>query len=421
MNIKTKAWIFITLAMVGGALFPLALKVAVEGNVNIYSFLFLSYILATAASLVLVVAKGKTQRLREYLRNPREYLTIGIAGFAFAGLGFYGISWAEQSISATLATVIFRMQPLLMLLFLPILLRERVSKTQVAALLLAFAGIYIAVTGGALLSFSGAGAGVVLVLFAIVLVYALAGVFIKRYTTDMECTMFMFNSTSLLFATALFLYAGAQLPALNPTTALALLYIGVPTSVGVTYFYFRGFRTLKTTFVANYYCLSPFITALFAAILLNETIQPYYLVIAALVAIGIAIQRFDKKGGTYMAKNKINVEKDLWIFDVTGAFHDTQVEAIRKPLSGGGRVLAMKLNQGEYCRIKESPDFRDPKQGKEIFVYTNADDHLVSEEKNNYLSDILKVNPDETILMSAGDLETSERFLGSVKAKMKAT
>ncbi len=418
MNIKTKALIFITLAMVGGALFPLALKVTVANNVNPYSFLFLSYILATVASFVLVVAKGKTQQLREYLGNPREYLKIGIVGFTFAGLAFYGISWAEQSISAILATVVYRMQPLLMLLFLPVLLRERVSKTQVAALLLAFAGIYIAVTGGNPLAFSGADAGVVLSLFAIVLIGSLAGVFIKRYTTDMECTMFMFNSTSLVFATALFLYTGAQLPALNPTTALTLLYIGVPTSVGVTYLYFRGFRTLKTTFVTNYYCLSPFITAVFAAILLNETIQPYYLVIAVLVTIGIVIQKFDKEGGTYMTKSKMHVE-DLWIFDVTGAFHDTRVEAIRKTLSGGGRVLAIKLNQGEYRRIKKSPDFRNPKPRKAILVYTNTDGHLVSREENNYLSDILDVSPEETVLMSAGDLETSEKFFGFVKARMK--
>ena len=295
MDIKTKAYLFITLALIGGALFPISIKVAVDNGANVYSFMFFSYIIATATSFVLVAATGKLHELKSYIKNPKEYLKIGIAGFAFAGLIFYGLIYAEHFISATFATVIYRMQPLLMLMFIPFLLREKVTKTQIAALLLGFVGIYIALSGGSAFAFSGANTSIVLVLLAVVLIGALASVFLKRYTTNMESTMFMFNSTSLVFATALFLYSGAPLPAFNLNSIIALLYMGIPTSVFVTYFYFKAFRTLKTTFVTNFYLLSPFITAIFAAVLLNETIQPYYLAIAALVAAGIIIQRFRQK------------------------------------------------------------------------------------------------------------------------------
>jgi drug/metabolite transporter (DMT)-like permease len=420
MNIKTKAYIFITLALVGGALFPLALKVAVDNGVNTYAFLFFSYVIATITSFILVVAKGKVTELKGYIKNPREYLTIGVAGFAFAGLIFYGLIYAEQFLSATFATVIYRLQPLLMLLFIPLLLRERISKIQIVALMLGFVGIYIALTGGSLVAFSGANAGIVLVLLAVVLVSTFAAVFLKRYTTNMECTMFMFNSVSLVVATGLFLYSGAKLPTFNLNSIMALLYMGIPTSVFVTYFYFRAFRTLKTTFVTNIYCLSPFITAVFALVFLNETIEPYYLAIAILVAIGILIQRFDRRGGTYVAKNKRAVKNYLQMFDVTGAFLNTKVESIYSTMKGNGRVLAVKLDRELYDKIKETVGHGDAATGKPIFVYTTADKHLVSEDENKFISEIMGVNQNETILMSAGMPDASEEFFNNMQRELEA-
>lgn len=418
MDIKTKAYILITLALVGGALFPLALKVAVTNGVNTYTFLFFSYIIATIASFALVVAKGKLGDLKGYISNPKEYLTIGIAGFAFAGLIFYSLIYSEHFISAIFATVIYRLQPLLMLLFIPFLLRERISKIQIVALMLGFAGIYIALTGGNLFAFSGANTLIVLGLLGAVLVSTLAAVFIKRYTTNMECTMFMFNSVSSVIATVLFVYSGAHLPVFNLKSTMALLYMGVPTSVFVTYFYFRAFRTLKTTFVTNIYCLSPFITTIFAFMFLNETIEPYYLAIAVLVAIGIIIQRFDKKGGTYVAKSKNVVENYIQMFDVTSAFLNTKVKAINSTMRGNGRVLAVKMDRELYSKMKGAESYGDGAFRDSIFVYTNSDKEMVSEEENRFISEILGVKPHETVLMSAGRPEASEEFFNNIQDRL---
>ena len=420
MDIKTKAYMLITLALLGGALFPLALKIAVDNGINSYAFMFLSYIIATITSFALVVVKGKTQRLKSYLKNPKEYLTIGIAGFMFAGLIFYGLIYAEQFISVTFATVIYRLQPLLMLLFIPFLLNEKVSKIQVVALGLAFIGIYIALTGGNVFALSSNGnTFVVLELLATVLVSTFAAVFLKRYTTDMESTMFMFNSVSLVVATILFLYSGAQLPAFNLNSVAALLYMGIPTSVFVTYFYFSAFRTLKTTFVTNFYSLSPFITAVFASVLFNETIQPYYLVIAALVAVGIVMQRFDRKGGTYNVKNTRAARFRLQIFDVTSAFLNTKIEAINSTMRGNGRVLAVKLDRELYNKIRGTGLYKDAIHKKPILVYSDSDKHLISDEESRFVFEIIGVEQNETVLMSAGEPEVSEEFFYNLQEGRK--
>ena len=417
MDIKKKAYIMITLALIGGALFPIALKVAVDGGVNIYSFLFFAYLIATVASFLLVVATGKLSKLKRYVANPKEFIIIAISGFAFAGLIYYGIIYSEQFISATLATVVYRLQPLLMLPFIPLLLRERITKMQVVALSLGVIGIYIAVTGGNPFAFAlGANSTIVLGLLAIVLVSTSAMVFFKRHTTDMECTMFIINSMSLPVAFLLFLYSGAHIPTLTPSMIAALLYMGIPMMTFVTYFYFRAFRTLKTTFVSNYYCLSPFITASVAAVLLSETIQPYYLVIAAMVGVGILIQSFDKKGGTYVSMNKSQVKSDRPIFDVTSAFLNTKCETIESTMKGSGRVLAVKLSCKVHEKLKATGSYDTAGRGKKIFFYTHSDRDLVSDEERRFLSEIMGTGDDETVLMCAGRPEESEQFFDMIGA-----
>ena len=314
--------------------------------------------------------------------------------------------YAEHFISATFATVIYRMQPLLMLMFIPFLLRERITKTQVAALLLGFVGIYIALSGGNLFAFSGANTSIVLVLLAVTIIGAMASVFLKRYMTNMESTMFMFNSVSLVFATALFLYSGARLPTFNLNSIMALLYMGIPTSVFVTYFYFRAFRTLKTTFVTNFYLLSPFITAIFAAVFLNETIQSYYLAIAVLVAAGIIIQRFDKKGGTYLAK-KSGKLRDFAIFDVSGAFANTGDVVISSALRSGDRVMAVKLP----TRHRKTVEKRVSESGYKN-VFTN--EHTSISNEVGFIKDIMRASPKDMILIKVGSFDEGEAFFGDM-------
>ena len=396
MNIRAKAYVFIACSLIGGALFPIALKVADNNSINIYAFIFLAYLIALPTSLGLVLVNKKTVRLRSYIRNPKEFLFIGILGFVNLALVDYGVIYSEKFISASLATVIYRMQPLLMLLFLPVILKERVSKIQITALMLAFAGIYIGMTGGGFSIFLGANAGIVLFLVMITLGAAFATVFLKRYTTDMESTMFIFNFIAVVIAFGLFLLSGAHIPALNLTSAIALLYTGIISNTAVPYLYYRAFRTLKTTVVTNLYFLSPFITVLFADMLLQEPIYPYYLIIAFLVAIGIFIQRFDKKGGAYVAKKK----NALQIFDVTSAFIGNSATEIYAYVKGEGRALAIRLENDRY-----GPEFHERIfKERGCMAFTNTNPHKdVRKEEIKFINEIINPNEKDVILIALGD------------------
>lgn len=407
MDIKLKAYIFIACSLIGGALFPVALKVAAVSSVSLFAFIFMVYLIATPAALVFVAARGKLPKLKSYMKNPKEYLMLGIIGFTNLAFVDYALLYAEKFVSASLATVIYRMQPLLMLLFIPILLREKVSKIQIVALMLAFAGIYIAFSGGSLSIFSGANTGLVLFLVVMTLISAFSTVFMKRYTTDMESTMFIFNSVALVISAALFLYTGAQIPVLNVSSTIALLYVGIVVGVAVPFFYYSAFRVLKTTFVTNLYCLSPFITVLFSGLLLGETIYPYYIVIAVLVAIGILIQRFDRKGGAYVAK----IESRATIYDVSAAFVTSESRIVHDFIKGNGRVLAIRLKKIHAHRI------RSLEAHESGVVYTNNDEQFVDRPQASFISEIVGKADDELVLMFAGDPKAGESYLVDVDQK----
>jgi drug/metabolite transporter (DMT)-like permease len=406
MDIKTKAYLFIMCSLIGGALFPIAFKIAVDNNVNIYSFMFLAYLIASAASFVMVVANKKTSRLKSYFKVPKEFLFIGLLGFINLAFVDYGMIYAEKFISASLATVVYRTQPLLMLMFLPLLLRERVTKIQMGALMLGFAGIYIALSRGSASIFFGADAGIILFLVSMTLISAFATVYLKRYNTDMESTMFIFNSFAAVIAFGLFLLTGAQLPAFNFNSAMSLLYIGIAANAIVPFCYYSGFRILKTTFVTNLYFLSPFITILFAGVFLSEPIYPYYIVIAVLVAVGLLAQKLDKKGGTYVARSANN--SPVTIYDVTSAFTDTNVEAIRNTIKGSGRVLAIKLNHAHAHHI------RSVKPHENGVVYTDGDKNYVSQAQASFLKEIMGKAEDELVVMFAGNPSHAEGYLNEI-------
>jgi len=403
MDIKLKSYIFITGSLTGGAMLPIALNVADKTNVSIFAFLFIAYLIAVPASLALVVAKKKTKRLVEYIRNPKEYILLGVIGFANLGFVNYGLFYAEKYVGASLATVIYRMQPILMLLFLPVLLRERVSKIQIAALMLGFLGIYIAVGGGSLSLLLGANAGIIFFLVGMTLIAAFSTVFMKRYKTDMESTMFIFNSVALVVATGLFVYSGASLPALTLNATIAVLYVGLA-AVGIPFLYYSAFRVLKTTIVTNLYCLSPFITVLFAAVILKEPVYLYYIAIAALVAAGIIIQRFDKRGGTYMAKEKSASKSNIQIFDVTGAFIQNTHPHIYTHIRGNGRALAAKMNAGLYNSFD--------KNNYGCIVFTNKSPPAgVRRDEISFIENIMGPANDEVIVTAIGDVNSAERAI----------
>ena len=148
MELKQKAYLMLTLSMFWSALLPVIITLGKGGGIN--EFYMIVYASAVPASFLAVVMRGKVGELRSTLREWKTVAMMGIIGIVTFFPIEYGITMAEQYVTASLASVIIRLSPLLMLVLLPTVLRERLTKHQIVALGLGFVGLYIGVSGGSL-------------------------------------------------------------------------------------------------------------------------------------------------------------------------------------------------------------------------------------------------------------------------------
>ncbi len=412
MDIKKKAYVFLVIALISGAIIPILLTV--PKSANIYEFFFGVYALSVVTSVAFLAYRGRLGELSRTLKDPRKtgmMCLIGIVTYLPVG---FGMAYAEKFVTASLAAVIFRTSPLLMLLLLPTLLREKLSKYQIAALCLAFIGLYVGISGGNLTGvFQNSNVGIVLFLILMAFGYALSVVLIKKYVFDLGIVIAVSSITMFALFALLMAVNGFPLYAMSAPQLAVLAYIGVFFNVFSFYIYFTSLRPIKATIVANVYFLSPFITFLFAALFLGEAIQPYYIAIALLAGAGIFIQRFDKVGGRYLASNREGNMRHMAVFDVTGVFANTGETGINAAIQGGGRVLAVKLGDEHAGHVRSMAGAEDS-----YGIYTDSHEAISAESK--YVKDILGVQGGEFVVMKAGRLEECERFFEDLYGRIKA-
>ncbi|MGC8547481.1 MAG: EamA family transporter [Candidatus Micrarchaeia archaeon] len=408
MNIKLLANTYLVLALILGAMTPVMLDIA--SSLNISEFLFFAYGIGAATALAVLFATGRKERLMQYVKNPRSFAMIALIGLLNYAFLEFGLTYAEKFISASLATVVYRSYPLLMLIFLPTILREKVTKYQVVALSLGLVGIYFAFTGGSLGFVAMGNASMVLLVVIVALASALATVLVKKYSFDMITGMFIFNLANMLLFGAATLASGLPLSLFAAKDLVALLYIGIVYNVFVGFMYYSAFRMLKSTFVANVYFLSPFITILFANLILGEAVLPYYLLIAGLVAVGIIIQKFDVLGGTYIRKNKSKNTGRYALFDVTSAFVNTKDDTIYKAISSGGRVLAINARGTPRSAIEKAISAI---QQSDVLVY--ADYHKrVKDEEKSFVREVVGAKEKDSVIMCAGPQDLAESTIDTL-------
>jgi uncharacterized membrane protein len=291
-----------------------------------------------------------------------------------------------------------------MLAFLPFVLRERISKYQIVALSLGVIGLYIALSGGTIGILAGSNLPIISLLIVVALAGALATVLVKKYAYDMESSMFIFSVANFALFSVLFVLMGSPESAISAGSLLAILYVGIVYNVFVGFMYYGALRMLKTTFVANVYFLSPFITFIFAYLILGEAIQPYYLAIAALVTAGILIQRLDKVGGTFRTSAKART--NFVIYDVTGGFVDSGDFGIIDSIDHGGRVLAAKMDIAHRVHLEDVVSGKD---------YSNVfTENRVAKRESDFVRDVLGAKDEDLIVMKAGSAEEGERFFADL-------
>jgi drug/metabolite transporter (DMT)-like permease len=410
MNVRSKAYFYMITSILPGAFLPIVLTLVT--GMNIFEFFMLIYLFSLPMAYALAKLTKNDDKLIAYVKDKRMLAKIAIVGLLTYPSYQFTILYAEHFVSASLATAVLRTSPLLMLLFLPTILKERLSKSQIVALGLAFLGLYVALTSGTFQLQASVSDLPVLMLVALGAVgYALSSVLIKKYMFNMESAMFIFLCAAFVLFTALFFLTGAQFTPITPTMIIVMIWVSLANNIYGLYTYYVALRLFKTTLVTNLYFLSPFITFLFAYFLLGEAIQPYYLAIAGLVAVGILIQKLDKVGGTYLTRKGRKMHNSV-IFDVTGAFSESGNVSIITSIDKGDRVLALKL--AETCKDKLDDLVNG---GGYSGVFTDAHKEVMREA--SFIRDVVGAADGEMVVMKVGDPGESEMFFEALFSRLQ--
>jgi drug/metabolite transporter (DMT)-like permease len=412
VDIKLRAYVYLVVSLLIGSFTP-ALLVYTRGT-NAFELFLLASLTSIPVGLMLVAKNRKFGALAGLLESRKKLFYTVLAGLLMYVPYEYGIAYAEHFISASLATVLFRLNPILMLVFLAVLMRERLSSRQVLALSLAFIGIFIGVSGGNVTNLL-ANSNISIIIFVVVMAlgYALANVIVKWQMLDND--LFLATSTialAVLFL-VLFLGSGAKFAPMNSIDIAIILYLAV-TNIFSFYMYVHALKLLKTTTVTNTFLLSPFLTFIWAYALYGTPIQIYYLAIAVLVSLGIVIQRTDKKGGSYLPRKAGSSENSFTIFDVTGAFIGSNDPSIVNTISSGGRVFATKLSGHHSSHV--SSMMRDARFAN---VYNGNETRIFNEAK--FVKDILGASGDDAIVIKTGNIPENEEFFEELNRRIAAS
>lgn len=284
-NRRTWAVVELTLAVVFWGVSFIATKVALE-EVKPVTIVWLRFAIGVGVLGVAVLVRGQRKGM---LRTDIGY---------FALLGFLGITfhqWLQstglQTAQATTTAWIVATTPIFMAVLGWLLLKEKLSSSQILGISLAASGVVLVVSNGnfdALFAGRFGTPGDLLVLisapnWAIFSTLSRRG--LQRYAATQM--IFYVMLLGLLFTTVLFLIGLGFQDITNLTTRgwLAVVFLGVFCS-GLAYiFWYDGLEVLPVDQVGAFVYLEPFVTIVFAALFLAEPL----LISSALGGIAILI------------------------------------------------------------------------------------------------------------------------------------
>jgi drug/metabolite transporter (DMT)-like permease len=284
--LKTKDWAaFILLGLIWGSSF-LWIKLAVQeiGPLLLVALRLLFGIL----TLLAVVAVFRPA----WPRDRQTWLALSFLGLINNAIPYTLISWGEQYIDSSVASILNSSTPLFTMVIAHVFLTDdRVNRTRLLGLLLGFAGIVILFTRGGDINLTGSLAGKLAVLLAVVS-YAFASVFARRTTQGMHPAMQavvpLLGADLLIWGLAPAVEAPLILPRL-PITWLAVAWLGI---LGVAVAYFLFFYLLHSvgptrTVLVTY--VFPLVGVALGVIFLGEHLDWRLALGAALVVGSIAL------------------------------------------------------------------------------------------------------------------------------------
>ena len=239
------------------------------------SALSLAFLRALIALPVLFVVMKMKKRDKVKLSLLKPYVISGILlGFGWLTL-FYGFK--HTSISS--AVMIYNMCPIYVMIVAPFLLKEPISKIQIAAIFISFLGLFLIVGYNLLEGYEYMG----LVLSALSGIFYAMIVLINRsikFRVNNETATFVQIFTAMVVLLPFVLIDGNVLTIVNLDTRAIIytLLVGI-VHTGVAYtLFFSLYAHMKSIEIVSYSYLEPLFSILFSVIFVGEKLKMFQMI-----------------------------------------------------------------------------------------------------------------------------------------------
>jgi len=250
-------------------------------QVPIFTLLFLRYLLAGIVLLVVLI-KRKPQKIA---RQDYKYIfIIGVFGyFLSVGAQLIGTKLAN----ASLASLINAMNPISIIIFARLILKEKLTLNKVVAVIAAVTGTYI-IIGGA--SGGGKMLGIILSIIS-VLIWSLTTVVARRinqkYDSLTITTYSFFIATVCSFPTALYEFATVDIKIFEPHLIYSILYIGIICTALTNLLWNKSLSMIDAGNCSLFYPIQPLVATLLGWLLLGESVDISFVAGAVLIIGGV--------------------------------------------------------------------------------------------------------------------------------------
>ena len=259
-------------------------------SIDSYGVLMLSALFASVALLLSTVLNGKIKLLGHYrARDWLLSLVIGLPGTFLYNAFLYA---GTARMAASEAFIINYLWPIMSVAFACILLKERLTAPKCIAFALSFLGV-LTVAGGNLLDFRAkALIGAALCVLAAVC-YGAFTALSRKWDYDDQLTILISYFATFVFSSIICLLRGMGLD-VEPWQWLGLAWNGIFVLAIATVTWALALKFGGTAKISNLAYATPFLSLVWTALILKESISPYSIVGLALILLGIFIQIKEK-------------------------------------------------------------------------------------------------------------------------------
>jgi drug/metabolite transporter (DMT)-like permease len=254
-------------------------RLAYADGVTPITLLFLRFGIASLCMLSITLIKG--------IPFPRGYILLGLA--LMGGIGYVGqaLSYftALTLIPAGLVALLLYLYPAIVTVLAVIVLKERISKWKIIALLIALGGTVLTIgpTGG------GQSLGVIFGLGAafIYSVYILAGSKITKQVTPIQSSAVVIISAAIV-SSGLVAIKGPAFPATASGWGSVIAIALISTILAIVTF-FAGLERVGPTNASTLSTVEPAVTVVLAAMVLGETISIFRIIGGMMIILAVII------------------------------------------------------------------------------------------------------------------------------------